>query len=518
MNLRPLPAAALALTLVAAPAHAAKPKRADLTSSKLKAPAAVKAGDSFTATAKAANSGTATAVKTTFALLLSKDGKADKSDAVVGTATLKALKKGRSVTVSIKGKVPAGAKAGSYKLLGCADRGGKVKEGSETNNCTSKALTVSAAAVSSGPNVTPIPLTSGAQATEDGTVGITLQASDANDCDLTFAVVQQPAHGTLGAPQPAACTKGSPNQDAVTFPYTPAANFNGADTLIYTVTDGHSAPVTSTVAISVASVLDAPVITSLPNVSSATEDTWTPIPFGLSWPESGGLSISVKADKGWIGIDQSQSYVINQGGKADGSTHEITYDLNNEKGAKLALSQLIYRPNGNDASTDTITVTVRDYKAQGQPSDTKSFNVAITPVNDRPEIFRQDMAYSAKNSSMVFSIGGCFEDYCPSYLHLRDYDAGNADVEATVTVTHGVYSLKTTNGLSFTVGDGTQDTTMTFRGTIAEINAAFLYSTFKPDMDFSGDADFTVHVDDLGNSGPGGAKTADLAQKITVGS
>ncbi|MFN6050575.1 MAG: Ig-like domain-containing protein, partial [Planctomycetia bacterium] len=42
----------------------------------------------------------------------------------------------------------------------------------------------------------------------------------------------------------------------------------------------------------------------------------------------------------------------------------------------------------------------------------------------------------------------------------------------TLTVTKGIFSLSQTTGLTFTTGDGTNDTTMTFTGTMANINAA----------------------------------------------
>ena len=61
-------------------------------------------------------------------------------------------------------------------------------------------------------------------------------------------------------------------------------------------------------------------------------------------------------------------------------------------------------------------------------------------------------------------------DLTISGLSLTDIDSGSGDVEVTLTVGNGVLTMGTTTGLSFTTG--TQDSSMTFRGTVMEINKA----------------------------------------------
>lgn len=70
--------------------------------------------------------------------------------------------------------------------------------------------------------------------------------------------------------------------------------------------------------------------------------------------------------------------------------------------------------------------------------------------------------------------------------------------------------------LTFTVGDGTADTTMTFRGTVADINSALDGMTFSPNTAFVGTATLQVVTNDLGNTGPGGAQTDDDTININV--
>jgi hypothetical protein len=66
-------------------------------------------------------------------------------------------------------------------------------------------------------------------------------------------------------------------------------------------------------------------------------------------------------------------------------------------------------------------------------------------------------------------------------------------------------TLSTITGLSFTVGDGTLDTTMTFTGTVAAINTALNGMSFVPTAGLHGVGGLTITTNDLGNSGSGGA-------------
>ena len=79
------------------------------------------------------------------------------------------------------------------------------------------------------------------------------RACSANDTDVDgeradgASLVSGPAHGTLTL-----------NADG-SFTYTPAANYNGADSFTYKANDGTADSTVATVAITVAAVNDAPV-------------------------------------------------------------------------------------------------------------------------------------------------------------------------------------------------------------------------------------------------------------------
>jgi len=73
------------------------------------------------------------------------------------------------------------------------------------------------------------------------------------------------------------------------------------------------------------------------------------------------------------------------------------------------------------------------------------------------------------------------------------------------------------DALAYTTGDGTDDASMVFTGTINDINAALDGLVFTPTASYSGPAGITITTDDQGNSGSGGAKTDTDTADIVVG-
>lgn len=59
--------------------------------------------------------------------------------------------------------------------------------------------------------------------------------------------------------------------------------------------------------------------------------------------------------------------------------------------------------------------------------------------------------------------------------------------------------LATVSGLSFSAGDGTASATITFTGTITNVNAAMNWMTFAPTTNFVGSANLQLWTYSLGN-------------------
>src|SRR5206468_4212590 len=90
---------------------------------------------------------------------------------------------------------------------------------------------------------------------------------------------------------------------------------------------------------------------------------------------------------------------------------------------------------------------------------------------------------------------------------IADIDAGTGSVQVTLTVTHGTLTLGNTANLSFLTGTGTADATMTFTGTVADVNTALTNLRFTPAAGYRGPAALAIATDDLGNTGAGGPLT-----------
>ena len=91
--------------------------------------------------------------------------------------------------------------------------------------------------------------------TDEGVpAGITLSGSDAETCDLTFAITGGPFDGELSGLINQGCTSGTPNTDTFLVTYTPDGGFNGNDSFTFTVTDEGGISNTGTVSITVGTV------------------------------------------------------------------------------------------------------------------------------------------------------------------------------------------------------------------------------------------------------------------------
>ena len=138
--------------------------------------------------------------------------------------------------------------------------------------------------------------------------------------------------------------------------------------------------------------------------------------------------------------------------------------------------------------------------------------ITVAAVNDAPANTVPGPQSTLTNVAMVFSTAN------GNAVSIADVDAGGATVQVQLTATNGVLTLGGLIGLTFSVGDGTSDATMTFTGTLASINVAFDGMSFTPNLGYAGPATVTIVTSDLGNTGSGGAQSDTDAVSITVAS
>ena len=110
-----------------------------------------------------------------------------------------------------------------------------------------------------------------------------------------------------------------------------------------------------------------------------------------------------------------------------------------------------------------------------------------------------------------------FNDANLNKISVSDVDAGDDDLQITLTATNGTITLSDMTGLTFTTGDGMNDASMVFRGSSTDINNALDGLTFIPNTGYSGaGASIQIVTSDLGNNGTGGALTDTDTINITV--
>jgi len=141
------------------------------------------------------------------------------------------------------------------------------------------------------------------------------------------------------------------------------------------------------------------------------------------------------------------------------------------------------------------------HRADGQRrgADTsagQTFNIVVNSSNDAPVNTVPGTQSVIENSSLTFSAAN------GNAISIADVDAGTNAVQVQLTATNGVITLSGISGLSFTVGDGTADSTMTFTGTIANINAALNGMVFTPTPGYFGAASVAIATNDQGIAAP----------------
>jgi hypothetical protein len=155
----------------------------------------------------------------------------------------------------------------------------------------------------------------------------------------------------------------------------------------------------------------------------------------------------------------------------------------------------------------TATAVSADLNYSGlDPADIAIVNQAINNV--APLIFAPANVSASEDTPLAIS-GFNFSDSDASVTAL---------FKANLTTHNGVISLTRTTGLSFSVGDGAADSQIEFTGTLADITAAIDGIQFLPTANYFGAADITISLDDLGNSGLGGAAMVTTILAIDVAS
>ncbi len=235
-----------------------------------------------------------------------------------------------------------------------------------------------------------------------------------------------------------------------------------------------------------------PMITS---PATLTTDEDTPLTFStannrisLADPDAGDASVSLTltVSNGTLTL-----------GDMSGATIQVTDNIDN---LNTLLGSLVYQPTTDYFGSDTMTITVDDLGntgSGGSQTATETIDLTVTPVNDAPTNTVPDSQSVAFLTDLVFSAAS------GNGISVADLDIGTGDesVEVTLSVNGGQLTLASTEGLQFSVGDGTADGTLTFSGSLSDINAALNGLSYRSNADFFGEDVLTVTIDDQAQIG-----------------
>ncbi|MFO0819085.1 MAG: tandem-95 repeat protein [Pirellulales bacterium] len=303
--------------------------------------------------------------------------------------------------------------------------------------------------------------------------------------------------------------------------FTPPANFNGSVNLTVRTDDLGNAPftalsnvTTTTVAITVNAVNDAPVNTLPGATINMSEDTTLAFTAG-QWAVSdvdagtGSIRVSLTSTLGTLSLAAGTlaNLTFVQG---DGTSDALMTFDGTLANVNAALNTLSFTPTTNLSGDAVLTIVSSDLGLTGSGgtlTDTDSVTVSITPVNDAPTVTVPVTQQVAEDGSLGFSSGNS------NAITVVD-DSGTGELLATIASANGIVSLGSVSGLVTVVGNGSAS--IDVRGTLSAINSALNTLTFTPTTNFTGDATVSVSVNDQGNSGGGPGLIGASTVTVTV--
>ena len=404
------------------------------------------------------------------------------------------------------------------------DNGGTANGGVDTDQ-SADTFALNVAAVNDAP-VNTVP---GAQTSDEDT-NFTLSSANGNaigvaDADsTTLTVTLSVAHGTLTLASVAGLSfsggSDGTNDAAMTFTgtvaainaalgagltYSPTANYNGPDVISVTTTDngaGGAQTDSDSIFITIDPVNDQPfgadkTITLSEDGSYviAVED------FGFSDPVEGNAFLAVFVN----GAPGQGELRLNGNLVVSGQTIMMT---------DIAAGGLVFTPTANQfgqAYGQFSYQVMDDGGGANFAVMSRKITFDVAPVNDAPVQSVPGAQTIDEDGSFTLSTAST------NAISIADVDATTLTV--TLTVQHGTLTLASITGLSFGIGDGTADPTMTFSGTAAAINAALGAGlTYNPTANYNGPDAISLTTTDNGQTGTGGILTDSDSVTIAIAS
>ncbi|MCJ1886616.1 DUF4347 domain-containing protein [Pseudomonas sp. LA21] len=296
------------------------------------------------------------------------------------------------------------------------------------------------------------------------------------------------------------------------------ANSTSSVTLTASIDDGgHSGGAaqtgSGTVTIAITPVNDAPHVSAPVSIGVAEDvpQALTGISFSDIDASSGTVSVqfSVAPGHGTLAATSGAGVTVLGSGSGTLSLSGMLSDIN----AFVTGGGVSFTTAANATGNVVLDVSIDDSGQTGSGgnlTDHTTVTLTVSAVNDAPVNTVPGTQGVLQDGTLVFSSGN------GNPISIDDADAGGSTVSVTLTASNGQITLGSLNGLVFSVGNGTGDGTMTFQGSLADINIALAGLTFTPTPGYYGPASLQITTNDLGNAGSGGSQTDTDTILITV--
>jgi hypothetical protein len=395
---------------------------------------------------------------------------------------------------------------GSVALNVTVNDQGAIGTGGAKSDSDADAINISA--VNDAPTVTVDVIGVAEEATTNIRSGIVISDVDVSSSNLRITMTV--ASGTLSV-SGLTIVSGNGSSNVVvtgslaqfgtsTINYTPPANFTGSATLTVTANDqgatgsGGAKSGSDNGTITIAGVNDAPTVQI--TTVSATEDTSLDIRpnITISDVDAGASSLRITITVASGALTPSGGLTVVSGSGT--SNLVVTGSL-----AQFAAATITYAPATNVTGSVALNVTVNDQGAigtGGAKSDSDAGAINISAVNDAPTV-----------SIGAISVSEDVATNIRSSITISDVDVASSNLRITMTVASGTLSV---SGLTIVSGNGTGNVVVT--GSLAQFNSSTINYTSAANA--SGNVSLTVAVNDQGNTGTGGAKSASANGTINI--
>ncbi|WP_291596414.1 Ig-like domain-containing protein [Comamonas sp.] len=282
--------------------------------------------------------------------------------------------------------------------------------------------------------------------------------------------------------------------------FTTAANATAPVILAMRANTGSVSDYTNQLSLVVTEVNDAPVATVPPSIT-VTEDVASVIS-GISFTDvdagTNTVTATFSVPTGTLTATSGLGVTVVGSGTGELTLSGSLADIN----FFLAANSLTFKTAQDATASVILTVKIDDNGNTGGPalSDTRAVTLNVAAVNDTPV----NSVPGAQTAQQGVALA--FNNANGNAISISDVDANGGLLTVTLTANNGLLTLGSLSGITLVTGTGVNNISMSFEGTLANINAALQSLSFRSASNFLGAASLTIETNDNGNSGSGGAK------------